>query len=50
MRILIVEDELKLSSFLKESLEAEFFAVDIADTGEIGSQLARINERWSRSM
>ncbi|MBX2866770.1 response regulator transcription factor [Candidatus Kaiserbacteria bacterium] len=44
MRILIVEDEEKIASFLKESLEAEYFAVDVAEDGERGAYLACINE------
>jgi two-component system copper resistance phosphate regulon response regulator CusR len=44
MRILIVEDEAAIGMFLKASLEAEFFAVDIASDGEKGSYLAHINE------
>jgi DNA-binding response OmpR family regulator len=44
MRILIVEDEPAISAFLKQSLEAEYFAVDIADDGEKGCYLAQINE------
>ena len=44
MRILIVEDEEKIASFLKESLEAEYFAVDVAHDGIEGSSLSSINE------
>jgi DNA-binding response OmpR family regulator len=44
MRILVVEDEEKIARFLKESLEAEYFAVDTAEDGEKGSYLARVNE------
>ena len=44
MRALIVEDEQKIASFLKESLEAEYFAVDIAEDGECGAKLALVNE------
>ena len=44
MRILIVEDEEKIVHFLKESLEAEYFAVDIALDGEQGAHLAAIND------
>jgi two-component system copper resistance phosphate regulon response regulator CusR len=41
MRILIIEDERRLSSFLKKGFEAEAMAVDIADDGVAGSDLAR---------
>src|ERR1700690_81848 len=44
MKIIIIEDEQKISSFLKQSLEAEYFAVDVAEDGETGSHLAQINE------
>ena len=44
MRILVVEDEKKIRDFLKTSLEAECFAVDVAEEGEQGSYLARTNE------
>lgn len=44
MRILVVEDEERISRFLKESLEAEFFAVDVAEDGEQGSYFARTND------
>ncbi|HVY72556.1 MAG TPA: response regulator transcription factor [Candidatus Paceibacterota bacterium] len=44
MKILIVEDEQNIAHFLKESLEAEYFAVDLAEDGEYGSHLAQINE------
>lgn len=41
MKILVVEDEAKIASFLKQSLEAEYFVVDVAEDGEKGSYLAR---------
>lgn len=44
MRLLIVEDENKIFEFLKLSLEAEHFAVDVAEDGERGAHLAAINE------
>jgi len=40
MRILIVEDENKVASFLKRSLEEEGFTVDLAHDGEEGVQKA----------
>lgn len=40
MRILIVEDELGISNFLKQGLEEEAFAVDVADNGRDGLELA----------
>lgn len=44
MKILVVEDEPKIRRFLKEALEAEYFAVDVAEDGERGAYLAHINE------
>lgn len=43
MRILLVEDEQVLSGFLKKTLEAECFAIDVVADGEQGSYLARTN-------
>ncbi len=40
MRILIIEDEPAISGFLKEGLEEEGFAVDVADNGRKGLELA----------
>ena len=40
MRILIVEDEPGISNFLKQGLEEEAFAVDVADNGKEGLELA----------
>jgi DNA-binding response OmpR family regulator len=40
MRILIVEDEPGISSFLKQGLEEECFAVDVAEDGKKGLELA----------
>ena len=44
MRILVVEDEKKVASFIKKGLEEEHYAVDIAYDGEEGLVLADINE------
>jgi two-component system OmpR family response regulator len=44
MRILIIEDDPKLSASLAKHLRAEGFAVDIAATGRKGEELAHINE------
>ena len=35
MRILVVEDEVKMASFIRRALEAEGFAVDVVHTGEL---------------
>ena len=40
MRLLIVEDERSIANFLREGLEEEGFAVDLADNGKQGLQLA----------
>ena len=44
MRILIVEDEKGIANFLKEGLEEEHFAVDVADNGPAGLELALTHE------
>ena len=41
MRILLVEDEVKLASFIKRGLVAERYAVDIAKDGRSGLELAQ---------
>lgn len=41
MRLLVVEDEMKLASYLKRGLEADGHAVDVASDGEGGLWLAR---------
>jgi heavy metal response regulator len=43
MRILVVEDEKKVASFIKRGLEEEDFAVDVAFDGEEGLYLAENN-------
>jgi len=40
MKILIVEDEPKTSAYLKRGLEENGFVIDVAETGEDGSNLA----------
>ncbi|PWW82016.1 MULTISPECIES: response regulator transcription factor [Prosthecochloris] len=40
MRILIIEDEPGIVGFLKEGLEEEYFAVDVADNGREGLAMA----------
>ena len=41
MRILVVEDELKVTRFLKKGLEAEGYEVETAADGKSGEKLAR---------
>ena len=43
MRILTVEDEPSISNFIRDGLEEEGFAVDVADNGQKGLQLALDN-------
>lgn len=43
MRILLVEDEKKISSFIERGLKAHRYVVDIAADGESGLELAEIN-------
>ncbi len=44
MRILIVEDEKKVASFIKKGLEEEYYAADIASDGKEGLKLAQNEE------
>ena len=41
MRVLVVEDEVRLAHALRRGLRAEGFAVDVAHDGERGLDLAR---------
>ncbi len=41
MRVLVIEDEAKVASFIKKGLEENAFSVDVASTGEDGLELAR---------
>ena len=41
MRLLVVEDERKVASFIKKGLEEEGYAVDVAADGRIGLQMAQ---------
>lgn len=43
MRILVVEDDIKVASFLVRALQEEGHAVDAAGDGESGSSLAHLN-------
>ena len=44
MRILVVEDEKKVASFIKKGLEEEFFSVDAVYNGKEGLELASTEE------
>ncbi len=44
MRILVVEDEKKVASFIKRGLEQESYAVDIVHDGIEGEHYARVND------
>jgi DNA-binding response OmpR family regulator len=44
MRILVLEDDAPLASFLRQGLEAEYYAVDIASDGDDGRWLALEND------
>src|SRR5437879_8180539 len=41
MRILLVEDEAKVANFVRKGLIAERFAVDVAEDGQTGLELAQ---------
>jgi DNA-binding response OmpR family regulator len=44
MKILVVEDEKKVASFLKKGLEQEYYTVDVAYDGKTGLDLALTEE------
>src|SRR5437868_2033446 len=44
MRVLLVEDEAKVSTFVSRGLSAERFAVDVARDGKTGLELAKTYE------
>ncbi len=44
MRILLIEDDKKISAALSKSLRAEGFAVDCAYDGVIGEEYAEVNQ------
>jgi len=44
MRILVIEDEMKVANFIKKGLEEEHYAVDIAYDGETGLYLSEVND------
>lgn len=44
MRILVVEDEKKVASFIKKGLEEDYYSVDVALDGKEGSRLAFSDE------
>ncbi len=44
MRILVIEDERKVASFIKKGLEEQSYAVDVSYDGKQGEQLATQNE------
>jgi len=43
MRILLVEDEKKMASFIERGLKEERYATDVANDGETGMHLAEVN-------
>jgi DNA-binding response OmpR family regulator len=43
MRILLVEDERKVASFIARALRENAYAVDMAESGEKGWELAQEN-------
>jgi DNA-binding response OmpR family regulator len=44
MRVLVVEDDAKIAGAIKKGLEQESFAVDIAGDGELGYDLAAVED------
>ncbi len=43
MKILIVEDDKKIASFLKKGLEEEYFSIDVTQNGDEAFYLANVN-------
>lgn len=43
MKILIIEDDIKIINFLKKGLEEEFYVVDYSTNGDEGLYLATVN-------
>lgn len=43
MKILVIEDDLKIASMLKKGLEEEFYTVDVCHQGDEGLYLAQLN-------
>ena len=54
MKILIIEDDLKIINFLKKGLEEECYVIDFATNGDEGLYLATIkgtsNNQLSRTL
>lgn len=44
MKILVVEDEKKVASFIKRGLEEEYYSVDVANDGKTGLEMAKAGE------
>lgn len=44
MRVLVVEDEIKVAAFIKRGLEEGGYVVDMAHTGADGEYLAKLND------
>lgn len=44
MRILVIEDEKGIANFIRDGLEEEYYAVDVALDGRVGLELAQIND------
>ena len=44
MRVLIVEDDVKINAILAQAFQEERYAVDVAHDGEMGEEMAFVNE------
>ena len=44
MRVLLIEDDKRISAALSRALRSESYAVDVADDGVTGEELAKIND------
>jgi two-component system copper resistance phosphate regulon response regulator CusR len=43
MRILLIEDEIKVANFIERGLKEEYYVVDVAKDGENGIYLVEVN-------
>ncbi|HSD64249.1 MAG TPA: response regulator transcription factor [Ignavibacteriaceae bacterium] len=44
MRILVIEDEKGIANFIRDGLEEEYYAVDVALDGRTGLEMAQVND------
>jgi len=47
MRILVIEDDSRVASFIRRGLSADRFLVDVAHDGQSGLELAHSTRSWT---